>query len=369
MIERGSAVEAALAEGSGAGLRGAGSPIAESPVGAAQIYGWVKHGVFLAVGAAAVYQLWPRLLDVLSTAPRLSTIRPMWFVVMVALEALSFVCAWWLLHIVLPKASWLVVSTSHLVSNAVSRTVPGGAAIGGATMYRMLAVSGTATSQAAGAMAVTSILSTAALFAIPALAVLMAIIGVPIPEALEPVGAAGAVLFVLLVGLGVITVSTDRPLLGFGALLDRVTMRLPRRWKRRIDGHLLLIERDRLLGIMGDRWAQAIGAASLNWAFDYLALVAALYGVGADPRLSLVLLAYAGAVVMSMVPLTPGGFGFVEATLLSLLVLSGISAQNAGLATLAYRMVSLLLPICSALPAWLVYRLRFRSFDFEAELA
>jgi uncharacterized protein (TIRG00374 family) len=116
---------------------------------------------------------------------------------------------------------------------------------------------------------------------------------------------------------------------------------------------------------LGDRWRAVLAAAALNWAFDYLALVCALYAVGADPRLSLVLLAYAGAVVMSMIPITPGGLGFVEATLLALLVLSGISAQSAGLATLAYRMVSLLLPLLAAVPAWLLYRRRYRLASHE----
>lgn len=334
----------------------------------AEIQSWLRHGVFLAAGAAVLYRLWPNLLGIVSTAPRLSTIRPSWFLVMVAAEIASFACVWWLLRILLPRTSWLAVSTSQLVANAVSRTVPGGAALGGATMYRMLVVSGTAPTQAAGALAVTSILSTAAIFAIPALALLMAIIGAPIPEALEPAAVAGAVLFVLLVLVGYVAISRDRPLLAVGGLLQKGAASLPRRFRRTITPAQLLVERNRLVGVVGDRWGQAMAAAALNWVFDYLALVAALYGVGADPRLSLVLLAYAGVVVTSMIPITPGGFGFVEPALVSMLVLSGISTQNAGLATLAYRIVSLLLPVCAALPAWLAYRLRFRSADFEAAL-
>ena len=334
----------------------------------AQIQTWLRHGVFLAAGAAVLYRLWPKLLDIVSTAPRLSTIRPSWFLVMVLAEIASFGCVWWMLRLLLPRTSWLAVSTSQLVSNAVSRTVPGGAALGGATMYRMLVVSGTTPTQAAGALAVTSILSTAAIFAIPVLALIMAIIGAPIPEALEPAAAAGAVLFVLLLLVGYVAVSRDRPLLVVGGALRRGAARLPRRFRREITPAQLLVERDRLVGVVGDRWGQAMIAAALNWVFDYLALVAALYGVGADPRLSLVLLAYAGVVVTSMIPITPGGFGFVEPALVSMLVLSGISTQNAGLATLAYRIVSLLLPVCAALPAWLAYRFRFRSADFEASL-
>jgi uncharacterized membrane protein YbhN (UPF0104 family) len=341
--------------------------VRSSPAGAAQIGVWLKQGVFLALGALAVYLFWPQLLEVVSSAPRLRTIRPGWFVVMVVMEIMSFACVWWLMRVVLPKVSWFVAATSQLVSNAVSRVVPGGAAVGGATLYRMLAVSGTSPAEAGGALAATSILSTAALFAIPATALVMAFFGAPIPESLVPVAAAGGVLFGLLVVVGIVALFFDRPLHSVGVALDRVARAISKRLpvSPSVDPDRLLSERDRLVEVLGGNWRQAIGAAALNWAFDYLALVAALYAVGADPRLSLVLLAYAGAIVMSMIPITPGGLGFVEAALLALLVLSGISAQSAGLATLAYRTISLLLPLLAAVPAWVLYRWRFRP-DIES---
>lgn len=215
--------------------------------------------------------------------------------------------------------------------------------------------------EAAGALAATSILSTAAVFAIPTVALGMAILGAPIPEDLEPVAAAGAVMFLVLLVVGFVAHRYDRPLLLVGQALDGVASRLPGRLARRVDPSRLVEERDRLVSVLGDTWGCALAAVAGNWAFDYLTLVCALYGVGADPRLSLVLLAYAGAVVTSMIPLTPGGFGFVEAALVWLLVLSGISTEDAALATLAYRIVTLLLPLCAALPAWIAYRRWFRT--------
>ena len=57
------------------------------------------------------------------------------------------------------------------------------------------------------------------------------------------------------------------------------------------------------------------------------------------------LVAYAGGLVLTMIPLTPGGLGFVEAGLTGLLALAGIAPADAALATLAYRLVSYWLPI------------------------
>ena len=327
----------------------------------AQISTWIKQGVFLALAVTAFYLFSPQILEFVSSAERIRTIRPGWFAVMVGLEIVSFVCVWWLIRIVLPDVSWFVAGTSQLVSNAVSR-IFGGAASGGATLYRMLSVSGVSHSEAAGALAATSILSTAALFAIPATGFLMAVLGAPVPEALWPAAVAGGVLFVLLVSFGWLALRFDRPLEILGGVLERVTRALAARFDRSwsVEPGRLIEERNRLVDVLGPHWVRAVTAAALNWAFDYLALVAALYAVGADPRLSLVLLAYAGAAVLSMIPITPGGLGFVEAGLWWLLVVSGISSQNALLATAAWRFVSLWLPILCGPPALLAHRRRFR---------
>lgn len=343
------------------------SPLESGERESLQISTWVKQGVFLALGVTALYLFSPQILDVVTSAERIRTIRPGWFLVMVVLEIISFTCVWWLIRIVLPEVSWFVASTSQLVSNAVSR-IFGGAASGGATLYRMLSVSGVSHSQAAGALAATSILSTAALFAIPATGFLMAVLGAPVPEALWPAAVAGGVLFTLLVFLGWLGLFHDRPLVALGRALDRVGRfltehtfvgRTGRKWS--VNPMRLIEERDRLVEVLGPKWGRAVTAAALNWAFDYLALVAALYAVGADPRLSLVLLAYAGAAVLAMIPITPGGLGFVEAGLWWLLVVSGISSQDALLATAAWRFVSLWLPILCGPPALVAHRWRYKT--------
>ena len=102
-------------------------------------------------------------------------------------------------------------------------------------------------------------------------------------------------------------------------------------------------------------------AAVGNTGFDYLALLCALRAVGAAPRPSLVILAYASAELLAQIPFTPGGLGFVEAGLTSLLVLAGATAQEAVVATLLYRLASFWLPIPLGLVAWGGWRARRRT--------
>jgi uncharacterized protein (TIRG00374 family) len=62
-----------------------------------------------------------------------------------------------------------------------------------------------------------------------------------------------------------------------------------------------------------------------------------------------------------MIPITPGGLGFVEAGLTSLLTLAGIPAADALLATLAYRIVSFWLPLALGPLAWAAFQRHYHQ--------
>jgi uncharacterized protein (TIRG00374 family) len=93
--------------------------------------------------------------------------------------------------------------------------------------------------------------------------------------------------------------------------------------------------------------------------FDYGCLLAALRATGTSPRPSLVLLAYSAADIIALFPLTPGGLGIVEASLSRLLILAGVHAGDAFLATLAYRIAAYWLPLLAGPPAYLLFRHRY----------
>ncbi len=59
-----------------------------------------------------------------------------------------------------------------------------------------------------------------------------------------------------------------------------------------------------------------------------------------------------------IIPLTPGGLGFVEAGLTAVLVLAGVPAAVAISATLLYRLVSFWLPIPIGLVAGIAHRVK-----------
>jgi uncharacterized membrane protein YbhN (UPF0104 family) len=317
--------------------------------------------LLLAVAAFALYGLAPQLLDMWDTVPRLRSVSIVWFLVMITLESGSYVCAWALTRLALPKVSWFVAGTAQLVSNAVAKVVPGGAAVGGATGFRMLSVSGIDPGSAGAALTANAIISNGVLFCLPMIALLGSIVGAPVPNGLDRVAWGGAILFATLFLFGYLIVRHDRPLRLFGNFLERVSRPVLRRLHRSggptADG--LVLQRDQMVAGLGARWQRALLAAVGNWLLDYFALVAALMAVGVRPRLSLVLLAYGASALLAMIPLTPGGLGFVEAGLTAMLVLSGVPSADALLATLAYRIVSYWLPIPAGLVAQLLFRRRY----------
>jgi uncharacterized protein (TIRG00374 family) len=74
-----------------------------------------------------------------------------------------------------------------------------------------------------------------------------------------------------------------------------------------------------------------------------------------------VLLAYAAAQILGMIPVTPGGLGFVEAGLTATLALAGVSGGEAVLATLIYRLASYWLPMPSGLVAYVLFRRKYQT--------
>jgi uncharacterized protein (TIRG00374 family) len=331
-----------------------------------RITGPRRRLIGLIATAIGFYVVWPALLHTVEASPEVSTIRAWWFVLMAGLEVGSFFCVWWLLALSLRTSRWYLVITSQLAGNAASDVIPGGSATGGIVQYGMLVRGGLDRATVATALTTTSVLVTAVLFALPIFALPAILGGVPVAADLALAAWLGLTVFVLLAAATLALVFTDRPLGAIGRFVDSIV----NKWRRRrgrpesyeLPGRLRRERQAILRTLDADRW-KALVCASGKWMLDYFALMTALAAVGATPRASLALLAYLAAVILGMVPLTPGGLGFVEAGTTSMLVLAGVPAGHAIVAVLAYRLVSYWLPIVGGGIAALLSRRSYRDPD------
>lgn len=121
------------------------------------------------------------------------------------------------------------------------------------------------------------------------------------------------------------------------------------------------------------------GVLTALWAFghrfgDIGCLAAACYAVGADPRLSGLLITYAVGKAVGTIPFAPGGLVLVDATLIATLTsTAGLTAPQAIASAFVYRGVSFILV---AIVGWIVFLVLYRrkqhenlEFDLELEQA
>ncbi|HEY1826047.1 MAG TPA: lysylphosphatidylglycerol synthase transmembrane domain-containing protein [Acidimicrobiales bacterium] len=313
----------------------------------------------------SLYVLMPGLVHVVSSWPRLLTLEPWWLLVAFVAETLSFVCQMSLLRLILRTKNWFAVTTAFLAGNSVTNTLPGGDALGASVQYRMLAGSGIDTVQAAGALAVSSIIGVGALFALPIFALPLLLGGEAVSPGLVHTGELGAAGFVLILAMGAVVLTTDRPLRELARALDWLLARLPGHKSRtrhpRDLGERLIHERDQVKADLGKNWWKALLLVAGRIGFDFGSLLAVLRATGTRPAPALVLLAYAATAVLALLPLTPGGLGLVEASLSGLLVLADVPSANAVVATLAFRVGSYWLPTIAGAVCYFLYRRRYGS--------
>ncbi|OZC69940.1 TIGR00374 family protein [Rhodococcus sp. 15-725-2-2b] len=133
---------------------------------------------------------------------------------------------------------------------------------------------------------------------------------------------------------------------------------------------------DKIIGqIQSVQLGKRDGALTLSWSAvhrlgDVACLAFACFAVGADPRLSGLLIAFAAGKAVGSVPLAPGGLVVVDATLIAFLTsAASISASQAVASALVYRGVSFILV---AIVGWIVFLVLFRKHqhaDLEFDIA
>ena len=246
-----------------------------------------------------------------------------------------------------------IITTSLGISNVV----PAGSAVGSVVAFRMLERAGVGRARAGAALAATSLGSTA---------VLNVVLGVAL-VALIPlhVGAVGT-------GLAVPSLLTLVAVLLLGCTVLR---RSPLLWSAAAsaEGRVAAL-RGRLLpglktaavvlqALRHDPWLVIRGLfwATVNWLVDALALWLVLRMVGAPVDPVPVLVAFALANLIAIVPLTPGGLGVVEFALTAILVGLGAPGAPTAIGIAAYRVFTYWLPIPGSALAYFATRFYTRG--------
>ncbi len=307
---------------------------------------WLRLVAALAlVVAAFVYGVLPSLVSARNDVHLLGDADVPLLVLAFLLEVAALAAYTGLTRAILPAGlpvGWWTQFAVDLVGNGASHALPGGGATASALRYRLMRSSGigASASMATSAMQPTiSDLALGALYVAGVVSVLPQLHGRPsllITAAVTAVVIVGAVVGAVVAARRGTTDLEPSPAPATG-----VTARLMRAWAH-LRAEVLRLLRDDV------RTSRAVFFAVANWLFDAACLWTCLwaYGDRASPRL--VLTAYGFASLLGLLPLTPGGLGVVEGTLIPLLVAFGVAGPVAVLGTLTWRLFQFWLPVPAA---------------------
>lgn len=306
----------------------------------------VRWALFAVTLIVAGFFLAPKTSEALEAVRHLRTVHPAWIALALAAEITSLLAFSAVTYLLIERGCRPVlrrVVRVDLVTVALSHAVPAGSAAGTALGYQLLADEGTGPVQSGFTKVTQSLISglmlQCMLWGSLALAALFARPSDPY-IGLAAVGAFVTVMLLIFAWL----LARREP------LVRRVAVRalcwLPRLDPERIGGYVDgLSERMHRLARHPGTLAWVCLWSFGNWAFDALSLWASLRAFGYSGGMIELTLAFAVGQVAASLPITPGGLGIVEASLVPLLIGLGTGSSVAVLGVLTWRLFNYWLPL------------------------
>lgn len=307
----------------------------------------------LALAAILHFLVLPQIGGTRKSLGLVSGLSPLVVVGALALEAASLVAYAQLSRVLLPTGTRLPLGTAARVvlsSLAVSHLLPAGAAAGGTLQYRLLTRHGVGATDASFLIGMQSLGSAVVLNAILWVALVWSIPASGFQPVYAIAASVGAALMIAVAGA---VVALTRGRARVVAAAARVLGRLPRLDADRVRAGLEGVATNLSVLLSQPRRAvAAAGWATLNWLLDAAVLWVFLAALGHPTAVPAVLVAYGLANVLAAIPVSPGGLGIVEATLVATLAGFGVPRAVAALSVAAYRLVQFWLPIPAGGLAW-----------------
>lgn len=241
--------------------------------------------------------------------------------------------------------------------SAIAISLPAGSAISAAYAFRQFRTGGASRTTAATVMVLSGLLSFAALFVLYATGALAAF-AVHVGAAWQHEQSTTRVSLILALALVVIVglfawQSSWQIQPRYHRAHRPVAMRWPR-LRKLVAPLSTAITSSR--EVEGRHWTLALGSAVLNWLTDLLCLYAAARAFHLPVSLAAIGAVYLTVQVVRQVPLTPGGIGVIEVSLLAGLVSAGAGNADAAATVLVYRLLSCWLIIPVGFACWLALR-------------
>jgi len=307
----------------------------------------------------------PRLGGLTRDAAGLRHARPGFLVAAVVAQAVSLGCYALLYRQVLAalgaRVRFRLTADVTLASFFVSHLTPFGSATGTAVNVSTMEAEGVDGATTGEAIGLTSLVSTVALIALFG-AGLVATAGRHVSATYLRI--AGIALVLVLLVLAIALLVGAHP--GIAERAARRAAGWARHIRRSIDPEKVAQTSGRLVrlarsALTGRAFAESYGFASADLLFDLLSLDLMFLAFRYQPGFGPLAVAYGAANIASAIPVTPGGLGIIEVTLVAITVGFGAPRATAVIAVLGYRVVNYWLPLLPGAAAYLRLRLSLRA--------
>lgn len=255
------------------------------------------------------------------------------------------------------KPAFVIRQTSFMISN----TIPAGGAFGLAVQFAMLTSFGVALAVATAGIAVTSLWSLLMTLTLPVFGVLAALTTGEIEQRWVSVAIIGIVATVVTVVLLALILRSEPSARRVGELGNRILAPINRRRAQPWDAVGMTLDlRNSTASVVNERWRWITVSNYLVVLAQFSILWFAIIGVtGRDPSpltLAGAFAAFAISRMASMIPITPGGLGTVDAALIALLVTFGLTESVAVASTLVWRAASFVPQVCLGVATFVYWR-------------
>ena len=330
------------------------------------------HGLAAACVVVAVFWfVLPRLADVSDVWGHISAMTPLELTTLAGLAAWNLVTYWIVVVQATPGLSYAQAAVLTESTTAVSNTLPGGSAVAVGLSYAMLTSWGFSRSRSTLCVVVSGIWNNFAKLGLPLAALALVAMQGDASAAIAVAATAGVAALVGSVVVFALILRQDSFARSFGdraALVVNRATAVAGRPPVRGWGDATAKFRERVVGLVGGRWpaltmATLVGHVSL---FAVLLLALRHVGVGVhEVGTAEAFAVFAFVRLLTAIPITPGGLGFVELGLAAGLTGAGGAEAEVVAAVLVFRLLTYVLPVPLGLATYVFWR-RNRSWRDSA---
>lgn len=299
----------------------------------------------VALAAVVFFVVLPRIANYGSVGRQFETISTPWAIALAVaalLDILSSALPW---KVVLPQLSWFGALAFPQASTALTSVLPGGAPVGMAISFGLLRRQNVSAGEAGFAVALTGIWSQLAILVYPLAGAALVFGSGRLSGSSGVIAGASGAVALLGAGGAAAALRSRRAALWIGRAVRRIAGAVARLFHREPpswDEEAIANFRDERVALLRRRWPALTAATLANQLSAYLAFELSLRALGISVHQlppTETFLAWSIGRLLTSLPLTPAGAGFVELGMIGTLVSFGGPHAHIVAAVLLYRRI------------------------------